>query len=114
MTKLWKGMSMAAAYSAPTLVVNIAREFFADILALPRCKNIEYRDMTPYWLGRLERIGSAPFNLRMLNGMTPPVPEATVRVNKVVRRGRTGTLELHLGRVLEIKHWDRKNERPSR
>ena len=33
------------------------------------------------------KVGPAPFNLRMLNGMHPPVPEATVRVTKVVRNG---------------------------
>lgn len=105
---------MAKAYAAPTLVINIARRYFAEILALPRRKSIEYRDMSDYWLNRLERVGPAPFNLRMLNGMTPPVPEATVRVTKVVRRERTGTLELHLGQVLKVKHWDRKKERPRR
>lgn len=105
---------MAQSYSAPTLVINIARQYFAEILAVPRRKPIEYRDMTDYWLTRLERVGPAPFNLRMLNGMTPPVPEATVRVTKVVRRESTGTLELHLGRVLEIKRWDRKRELPRR
>ena len=103
---------MATKYSTPTLVVNIKREFFADILAQPRRKSIEYRDMSKYWESRLEKVGKPPFNLRLLNGMTPPVPEATVRVIKVVRRKSNKTIELHLGKVLSVKHWDQKKERP--
>lgn len=105
---------MATAYSTPTLVMNIKRQFFASILAQPCRKCIEYRDMSEYWERRLERVGKPPFNLRLLNGMTPPVPEATVRVNKVVRDNRNKTFEFHLGRVLLVKHWDRKKERPTR
>ena len=69
---------MATIYSTPTLVVNIKRQFFAKILAVPRRKWIEYRDMSKYWERRLEKVGKSPFNLRLLNGMTPPVPEAIV------------------------------------
>ena len=105
---------MATKYSTPTLVVNIKREFFADILAKPRRKCVEYRKMKEYWERRLAKVGKPPFNLRLLNGMTPPVPEATVRVIKVVRRNTTKTIELHLGKVLSVKHWDRKKERPTR
>ena len=97
---------MATKYSTPTLVVNIKRQFFADILALPRRKGIEYRDMSEYCERRLEKVGKPPLNLRLLNGMTPPVPEATICVTKVIRRNKT--IELHLGRVLLVKHWDRK------
>jgi hypothetical protein len=105
---------MRAAYSAPTLVMNIRRQPFADILAQPRRKWIEYRNMSKYWERRLEKVGKPPSNLRLLNGMTPPVPEATVRVIKVVSRKSDKTIELHLGRVLHVKHWDRKKERPIR
>jgi len=101
---------MATKYSRPTLVVNIELEPFADILSLPRRKRIEYRDMSEYWERRVKNVGKPPFNLRMLNGMTPPVPEATVRVIKVVRRKKRKTIELHLGKVLSVKHWDRKKE----
>lgn len=101
---------MATKYSTPTLVVNIKRQFFADILALPCRKCIEYRDMSDYWERRLEKVGKPPFNLRLLNGMTPPVPEATVRVTKVVRRRSSNTIELHLGKVLSVEHWNRKKE----
>jgi hypothetical protein len=101
-------------YTKPTLVVNIKREFFAAILSQPRRKSIEYRDMTDYWESRLEKVGPAPFNLRLLNGMTPPIPEATVIVTKVVRRKSTKTIELHLGKVISVKHWDRKKEMPKK
>jgi hypothetical protein len=96
-----------------TLVMNIKREFFAAILSNPRRKTIEYRDLTPYWIGRLERVGSVPFNLRLLNGMLPPVPEATVKVERVVFDRKNGIIEFHLGRVVEVKHWDRRAEEPA-
>ena len=105
---------MKKKYASPTLVINIKREFFAAILAIPRRKPIEYRDIKKYWADRLERVGKPPFNLRMLNGMTPPIPEATVRVTEVVTNKRTGNFEIHLGKVLEVKHWDRKKERPGK
>jgi len=105
---------MATTYSTPTLVLHIKREFFAAILSLPRRKHVEYRDMSEHWLRRLERVGPAPFNVRLLNGMTPPVPEATIRVTKVIKNNRNWSLEFHLGRVLLVKYWDRKKERPRR
>ncbi|GAB1472071.1 hypothetical protein MASR2M66_29490 [Chloroflexota bacterium] len=113
----WRGGEVTmkkTKYTKPTLVVNIKREFFAAILAQPRRKSIEYRDMTDYWESRLEKVGPAPFNLRLLNGMTPPVPEATVVVTKVIRKKSTKTIELHLGDVVEIHHWDRKKEIPGK
>jgi hypothetical protein len=98
--------------NTPTLVVNIERQYFANILAIPQRKSIEYRDITEYWTRRIERVGKPPFNLRLLNGMTPPVPEATVRVTKVVENWLKGRYELHLGEILEVKHWDREKEFP--
>lgn len=103
---------MSTRYSTPTLVMNIKREYFAAILALPRRKAIEFRDNSSYWRLRLEKVGAAPFNLRLLNGMQPPVPEATVRVVKVVRKAKQ--IQLHLGRVLEVRHWNRVKERPAK
>jgi len=99
-------------YSVPTLVITINRQPFADILALLRRKCIEYRDMTEYWETRLKNVGKPPFNMRMRNGYAKNAPEATVRVTKVVRRKSKKYIELHLGRVLEVKRWDRKKERP--
>lgn len=98
----------------PDLVLNIHRKYFAEILALPRRKPIEYRDMSDYWQRRLEKVGPAPFNLRLLNGMLPPVPEAIVRVRKVVKNMKTNKFEFHLGKVLQVKHWDREKEKPKR
>jgi len=92
--------------------MNIKRQFFADIVAVPRRKQIEYRNDTPYWLERLARVGKAPFNLRLLNGMQHPIPEATIRVLKVVHIKRNGELQFHLGKVLQVKHWYRQKECP--
>ena len=68
--------------------------------------------MTDYWLDRLDRVGPTHFNLRLLNAMMPPVPEATVRVKKVVTDERSEIIELYLGRISELAHWDRKSEQP--
>jgi hypothetical protein len=106
-----KVASVAQQYSKPTLVMNIERRWFSAILAGE--KPVEYRRLSDYWLRRLEKVGKAPFRLRLLNGMQPPVPEATVEVTKVVKNRRNGELEFHLGRVLEVKHWDRKKKKPT-
>ena len=105
---------MATKYSTPTLVVNIKRQYFADILAFPRRQHVEHRAMKPYWERRLEKVGKPPFNLRLLNGMTPPVPEATIRVTKVVRKKKDNMIEIHLGKVIAVKHWVRKKECPTK
>jgi hypothetical protein len=98
----------------PTVTMNIAREWFADILAIPRRKDIEYRAMSPFWERRLAGVGNGPFKLRLLNGMLPPVPEALIVVELLERDEDVGEFRLHLGRVLSVKHWDRKNECPIR
>jgi hypothetical protein len=98
----------------PPLVMNIERRYFTEILSIPRRKKVEYRRLTKYWLTRLERVGPTPFCLRLMNGMLPPVPEATITVEKVVKRKSSRQLELHLGKVRAVKHWDRKRERPER
>jgi hypothetical protein len=90
-----------------TLTMNIKREFFARIVA--KTKRIEYRDQSPYWKRRLEPL-STPFKLRLLNGMTPPVPEALVLVTRVTRR--CGGYQLHLGRVLRVRRWDPRAHKP--
>jgi hypothetical protein len=90
-----------------TLTMNIKREFFARIVA--KTKRVEYRDQSPFWKRRIEPLAT-PFRLRLLNGMTPPVPEALVVVTKVTRRG--GGYQLHLGRVLRVRRWDSREEEP--
>lgn len=105
---------MPLQYSKPTLVMHIKRPWFAAILAQPRKKSVEYRRLNNYWLTRLQNVGEAPFRLRLLNGMRPPVPEATIEVTKVLKNRRTRELEFHLGRIIEVKHWDRKKQKPKR
>lgn len=62
----------------------------------------------------------APFRLVLQNGMNPPVPVLTVRIDRIVsnpkRKGRkrTGSYVLHIGRVLKVKHWDRKKRERKR
>ncbi len=92
--------------------MNIKRQFFAAILSTPRRKGIEYRAMSDHWIRRLAKVGRSPFNIRLLNGMLPPVPEATIEVTRVVKDRRNSELQFHLGRVIEVKHWDRKREHP--
>jgi hypothetical protein len=98
----------------PIVTMNIARRWFADILAIPRRKEIEYRAMSPFWESRLKIVGKGKFRLRLLNGMLPPVPEALIVVNRLERKEKLGEFRLHLGRVVSVKHWDRKNECPIR
>ena len=58
---------------------------------------------------------NTPFRLILRNGMTPPIPVLTVRIDRVVLspwgKARCGTYELHIGQVLKIEHWDRKKGR---
>lgn len=98
----------------PTVTMNIARQWFACILAIPRRKDIEYRNISPFWERRLEAVGNGPFKLRLLNGMLPPVPEALIMVDLLERDEALGEFRLHLGRVLSVKYWDRKRETPKR
>jgi hypothetical protein len=106
-------MQKMKADNLPTVTMNIKRPYFAAILSIPRRKKIEYREMKPYWETRLKPVLNQRFKLRLLNGMTPPVPEATVMVEKIVRDYRNRVFQLHLGRGLEVKQWDRKMERPT-
>ncbi|WP_420474275.1 hypothetical protein [Noviherbaspirillum sp. ST9] len=64
---------------------------------------------TPGWL---EKVGLAPFDLRLLKEMLPPVPAATVRVSKDIHNRRDGVLEIDVGRVTEVKNWNRKLRKP--
>jgi hypothetical protein len=59
------------ATSLPTVTMDIARQWFADILAIPRRKHVEYRNMSPFWERRLQSVGNGPFKLRLPNGMLP-------------------------------------------
>jgi hypothetical protein len=94
-----------------TLTMNIEREYFAAIV--DGTKRIEYRDMSPFWSRRIEPL-SVPFRLRLLNGMTHPIPEAVVVVRKVSRHRSIGQYRLHLGRVLQVRRWNRRRQKPKR
>lgn len=92
-----------------TITTTLKREFFACIV--DRNKKIEYREIKPYWTSRLKKV-KTPFRLVLRNGMTPPIPVLTVRIDKVVTDRRRGEYQLHIGRVLRVEHWDRKKKRP--
>ena len=98
--------------AVPTVTMNIKREYFAAILSIPRRKFIEYRDLSEFWETRLALVRNGKFRLRLLNGMTHPVPEALIVVNRLERDRRVGEFRLHLGRVLSVKNWDRVKEVP--
>ncbi len=87
-----------------TLTANIKREWLARIL--DGSKKIEYRDATDYWLSRLERVGPPPFHLRLINGMSPDAPEATVLVDKVDIDLLYGQIRLHIAEIIERIRWD--------
>jgi hypothetical protein len=95
------------------LTTTLKRRWFAEIVA--GTKQIEYREIKPYWTSRLRKV-KTPFRLVLRNGMTPPIPVLTVRIDRVVPspwgKARRGTYALHIGRVLRIEHWDRKKGKP--
>ena len=96
-----------------TITTTLKREWFAKIV--DGSKRVEYREIKPYWTKRLAAV-KTPFVLVLRNGMTPPVPVVTVRIDRVVPsprgRVRKGKYELHIGRVLKVEHWDRKARCP--
>jgi hypothetical protein len=55
---------------------------------------------------------SLPFELRLLNGMNPPVPEVTVLIHRITKDRRAGEYRLHIKRVLGFKHWDKRRQKP--
>jgi hypothetical protein len=93
------------------ITTTIKRQWLAEIIA--GTKKIESRRIKPYWTKRFERV-KKPFELRLLNGMTPPVPEATVLIHKVTKDYRSGEYELHIKRVLGFKDWDKQGQKPKR
>ena len=92
------------------LTTTIKREFLRQIIA--RSKRVEFREVKPYWVKRLASV-RVPFRLRLTNGMQPKAPEVTVVVTKVRRNDRKARFELHLGRVTEVRNWDRRRDRPA-
>ena len=92
------------------ITTTIKREWLAQIIA--GTKKIEYRQIKPYWTKRFAKV-SVPFELRLLNGMNPPVPEVTVLIHKIVRDRRAREYRLHIKEVLGFKHWDKRQRKPS-
>jgi hypothetical protein len=93
------------------LTMNIKRRFFADIVA--GTKRVEYRRRSPFWKRRIEPL-TTPFKLRLLNGMTHPVPEAVVIVNRVTTDRARQEYRLHIARVVAVRCWDRRAQKPRR
>ncbi len=69
------------------ITTTIEREWLAQIIA--GTKKIEYRQIKLYWTKRFRKV-ALPFELRLLNGMTPPVPEVTVLIHKITKDRRAG------------------------
>ena len=76
-------------------------------------KKIEYREIKPYWTQRLKRV-TLPFELRLINGMNPPIPEVTVLIHRVTKDRRRDVYELHIKKVLGFKRWDKRRQVPKR
>ena len=93
-----------------TITTQLKREYFEQIV--DGTKRVEYREIKPYWTRRLDGI-QCPFLLRLINGMVGNAPEVTVRIDRIQENRRTGNYELHIGRVVEIRHWDKRRASPA-
>jgi hypothetical protein len=91
------------------ITTTIEREWLAQIIA--GTKKIEYRRIKPYWTKRFAKV-SVPFELRLLNGMNPPVPEVTVLIHRITKDRRAREYRLHIKKVLNYKHWDKRTQKP--
>jgi hypothetical protein len=69
-------------------------------------KRIEYGAIKPYWTRRLQSV-SRPFLLRLIDGMRPQAPEATLLINEVRRNQQAVYYELHIGAVRDVRHLGR-------
>jgi hypothetical protein len=87
-----------------TLYATIKRQPLANIL--DGSKTIEYREIGDFWFSRLEKAGPPPFLLRMVNGMSKQVPEATARVERLDVDLLDGLIRFHLAGVVEQRNWD--------
>jgi hypothetical protein len=92
------------------LTTTIERRWLREIVA--RRKKIEYRKIKKYWTDRLTRVRK-PFLLRLINGMVSRAPEVTVRIDKVRKNTRTGNYEMYIGRIVEVRYWNRRREQPA-
>jgi hypothetical protein len=69
------------------ITTTIERQWLAEIIG--GAKKIEYRQIKPYWTRRSPTF-SVPFELRLLNGMNPPVSEVTVLIHRITKDRRAG------------------------
>jgi len=93
------------------ITTTIERQWLAEIVA--GTKKIEYRQIKPYWTKRFAKV-SVPFELRLLNGMNPPVPEVTVLIYRITKDRRAGEYRLHIKKIVGFKHWDNRTRKPKR
>src|SRR5436190_9491960 len=93
------------------ITTTIQRQWLREIAA--RRKRIEYREIKPYWSRRFSKV-NVPFALRMINGMDRKAPEITVLIRRIRKNSRSGYFELHIGKILDLRYWDVKQERPTR
>jgi hypothetical protein len=93
------------------ITTTIKRPWLAEIIAGK--KKIEYREIKPYWTKRLKSV-DLPLELRLINGMNPPVPEVTVLVHKITINRRERVYEFHIKKVLGFRHWDKRRQMPRR
>ena len=91
------------------ITTTIKREYLAEIVRGE--KKIEYRELKPYWTKKLESV-ETPFELHLINGMTTTAPRVLVTVLRVKKDSRRNQYELHLGKILKVRYWDAKRERP--
>jgi hypothetical protein len=92
------------------LTTTIERQWLREIVA--RRKKVEYREIKKYWTERLKKVRT-PVLLRLISGMVARAPEVTVRIDKVRKNARSGNYELYIGRIVEVRHWDRRRGRPA-
>src|SRR5438067_2163352 len=86
-----------------TVTANIKRKWLSRILN--GSKRIEYRDASPYWLKRLYKAGPPPFKFRLINGMKPDSPEATILVDKADIDLLNAEIRFHLGKIIDTAGW---------
>jgi hypothetical protein len=91
------------------VTTTIKREWLREIVA--GRKKVEYREIKPYWTKKLSAV-KTPFAIRLINGMQRKAPEVTVVVRRVRKNARSGSFELHLGKVTTVRNWDRRREQP--
>jgi hypothetical protein len=92
------------------ITTTIKREWLREIVA--KRKRTEYRELKSYWTKKLASV-ETPFELRLINGMAARAPEVTVVVTSVRKNTRAKQYELRLGKILKVKNWNRRMERPS-